>query len=145
MLGHSYTTKCLFLSCLISIIQNLWIWAPDIFFKFYLFIYLFLAMLSLCCCTGFSLGVVSGVHSSLQCSESHWSFSLQWLLLLWGMDSMVWASVAVHDLRAVPRFLEHRLNSRGVTRGMFKAQESNPCLLHWQANSLPLRHQGSLI
>ena len=145
MLGHSYTTKCLFLSCLISIIQNLWIWAPDIFFKFYLFIYLFLAMLSLCCCTGFSLGVVSGVHSSLQCSESHWSFLLQWLLLLWGMDSMVWASVAVHDLRAVPRFLEHRLNSRGVTCGMFKAQESNPCLLHWQANSLPLSHQGSLI
>ena len=102
-------------------------------------------MLSLCCCTGFSLGVVSGVHSSLQCSESHWSFLLQWLLLLWVMDSMVWASVAVHDLRAVPRFLEHRLNSRGVTCGMFKAQESNPCLLHWQANSLPLSHQGSLI
>ena len=55
----------------------------------------------------------------------------------------MWASVVVHDLRAVPRFLEHRLNSRGVTCGMLKAQKSNPCLLHWQANSLPLSHQGS--
>ena len=26
---------------------------------------------------------------------------------------------------------------------IFPDQESNPCLLHWQADSLPLNHQGS--
>ena len=27
--------------------------------------------------------------------------------------------------------------------GMFPDQGSNPCLLHWQVDSLPLNHQGS--
>ena len=45
------------------------------FKKKILFVHLFLAMLSLCGCTGFSLGAVSGVHSPLQCSDSHWSGS----------------------------------------------------------------------
>ena len=29
------------------------------------------------------------------------------------------------------------------SKGIFRAQGSNPCLLNWQANSLPLSHQGS--
>ena len=29
------------------------------------------------------------------------------------------------------------------SRGIFLTQGSNPCLLHWQADSLPLSHQGS--
>ena len=29
-------------------------------------------------------------------------------------------------------------------QGIFPTQGSNPCLLHWQADSLPLSHQGSL-
>ena len=28
-------------------------------------------------------------------------------------------------------------------RGVFPYQGSNPCLMHWQADSLPLSHQGS--
>ena len=28
-------------------------------------------------------------------------------------------------------------------QGIFLTQGSNPCLLHWQQNSLPLSHQGS--
>ena len=31
-----------------------------------------------------------------------------------------------------------------LLRGIFRIQGSNPCLLHWQADSLPLRHLGSL-
>ena len=31
-----------------------------------------------------------------------------------------------------------------VACGIFPDQGSNPCLLHWQADSLPLDHQGSL-
>ena len=29
--------------------------------------------------------------------------------------------------------------------GIFPDQELNPCLLHWQADSLPLSHQGNPI
>ena len=45
--------------------------------------------------------------------------------------------------------LEHRLNSCGhglscsLASGISLDQKSNPCLLHWQADSLPLSHQGS--
>ena len=44
----------------------------------YLFIYLYLAVLSLLCCTGSSLVAVSRGYRSLQCV----GFSLWWLLLL---------------------------------------------------------------
>ena len=30
-----------------------------------------------------------------------------------------------------------------LLQGIFPTQRSNPCLLHWQVDSLPLRHQGS--
>ena len=35
--------------------------------------------------------------------------------------------------------------SRSVACGIFPDQGSNPCPLHWQADSQPLRHQGSPI
>ena len=44
--------------------------------------------------------------------------------------------------------LEHRLSSYGhglsgsLACGIFLDRESNLCLLYWQADSLPLRHQG---
>ena len=53
------------------------------------FMHLFLAVLGLCCCSGFSLVVVSGGYSSLQCA----GFSLWWLLVaehrLYGMRASV--------------------------------------------------------
>ena len=30
-----------------------------------------------------------------------------------------------------------------LLQGIFLAQGSNPCFLHWQVDSLPLSHQGS--
>ena len=33
--------------------------------------------------------------------------------------------------------------SRSAARGILPDQGSNPCPLHWQADSQPLRHQGS--
>ena len=33
--------------------------------------------------------------------------------------------------------------SCSAARGIFPDQGSNPCALHWQADSQPLRHQGS--
>ena len=42
------------------------------------------------------------------------------------------------------RALEHRLSSCGTRAcGIFPDQGSNPCPLHWQADSQPLRHRGS--
>ena len=52
------------------------------FFNAFIFI-LFLAMLCLHRCTGFSLVVASGDSSSSQCK----GFSFRWLLLLWSMGS----------------------------------------------------------
>ena len=56
-----------------------------LFFKkkksIYLFIYLFLAALGLCCCEGFSLVAVSGGYSGFIVGCA--GFSPQWLLLMW--------------------------------------------------------------
>ena len=48
------------------------------------------------------------------------------------------------------RLQTHRLSiivahgpSRSAACGIFRDQGSNPCPLHWQADSQPLRHQGS--
>ena len=77
---------------------------------------------------------------------------LQWLLLLQRTDSRalrlqkLWH---VSSLVADPRLwstssavVAHRLSCSG-TCGIFLDQESNLCLMHWQADSLPLSHQGS--
>ena len=68
-----------------------------------------LAMLGLCCWTGFSLSVLSGGSSSLKCEV----FSLQWLLSLQSTGSRAQASVvAVRGLSSFDsRALKHRLNS----------------------------------
>ena len=67
-----------------------------------------------------------------------------------------WTPVAWISVAAARRLsscgsqaLEHRLRSCGTRAslllgcGIFPDQESNSCLLSWQAESLPLSHQGS--
>ena len=101
-------------------------------------------MLGLHCCTGFSLVAVSrgcslvSVHGPLtevaSLAMEHGSRPLGFQQLqhvgsvvvaprLWSTGSIVW-HVGL------------------VVRGMCK-QGSDPCLLHWQADSLPLSHQGN--
>ena len=105
-------------------------------------------VLGLCCCTGFSLVVASGGHSWLQGV----GFSSRWLLLLQSTDSRVhrprylWhlgSVVAVPGLQSSgSTVVAHGLScSSGC--GIFLDQGLNLCLLPWQANSLPLSHQGS--
>ena len=36
------------------------------------------------------------------------------------------------------------VGSHFLLQGILPTQGSNPCLLYWQADSLPLHHQGSL-
>ena len=77
---------------------------------------------------GLSLVVASGDHSSSRCA----GLSLSRPLLLQSTGSRHAGSVIVaHG------------PSCSVACGIFPDQGSNPCSLHWQADSQPLRHQGS--
>ena len=77
---------------------------------------------------GLSLVAVSGGHSSSRCA----GLSLSWPLLLRSTGSRRAGSVVV----------AHGPSCSTVC-GVFPDQGSNPCPLHWQADSQPLRHQGS--
>ena len=77
---------------------------------------------------GLSLVVASGGHSSSWCT----GLSLSRPLLLWSTGSRRAGSVIV----------AHR-PSCSAAREIFPDQGLNPCPLHWQADSQPLRHQGS--
>ena len=93
----------------------------------YLFIYLWLCWVFVSV-RGLSLVAASGSHSSSRCTGP----SLSRPLLLRSTGSRRAGSVIVaHG------------PSRSTTCGIFPDQGSNPCPLHWQADSQPLRHQGS--
>ena len=88
-------------------------------------------------CVGFSVAVrglslvaVSGGYSSLPCK----GFSLRWLLLLRNTGSRRTGFSSCGS-----QALEHRLSSCGtwalLHRGMWDLPGSNPCPLHWQADS----------
>ena len=105
-------------------------------------IYLFLAVLGLCCCLSYFI-CIEWEYSWLQCA----GFSLWWLLVagpgprLKGCSSCgsraPWlllagsAVVVVHGL------------SCSTACGIFLDQGLNLCPLHWQVDSYPLRLQGS--
>ena len=100
------------------------------FFGFILFIYLF--YLWLCwvfiSVRGLSPVVASGGHSSSRCA----GLSLSRPLLLRSTGSNRAGSViAAYG------------PSCSAACGILPDQGSNPCPLHWQADSQPLRHQGS--
>ena len=98
-------------------------------------------MLGLCCCMDFFLscgkqGLLS-TCSALVCHCRGFSCYGAWALGIVGFSSCgFWA-------------LEHRLNivahrlTCSMTCGILPYQGSNPCLLHWQVDSLPLSHQRS--
>ena len=102
-------------------------------------------MLGVHCCLGFSLVVASGGYFlgavlglfvagvSLVGEHGCMGFSCcsTWAQQLRLLDSRVLLRVAA---------LERKLRDLW---DLFPDQGSNPCLLHWQADSLPLSHQGS--
>ena len=97
-----------------------------IYFKFiYFYFWLCWVFISV---RGLSLVAASGGHSSSWCT----GLSLSRPLLLWSTGSRHAGSVVVaHG------------PSWSVACGIFPDQGSNQCPLHWQADSQPLRHQGS--
>ena len=93
------------------------------FFKlitFYIYFWLCWVFVSV---RGLSLFAVSGGHSSSRCA----GLSLSRPLLLRSTGSVVVAHGP----------------SCSAAYGIFPNQGSNPCPLNWQADSQPLRHQGS--
>ena len=108
----------------------------SIFFFFFLFLknfYLFIFIYLWLCWVfvsvrGLSLVAASGGHSSSRCA----GLSLSRPLLLRSTSSRRAGSVIVaHG------------PSCSAACGIFPDQGLNPCPLHWQADSQPLRHQGS--
>ena len=96
---------------------------PNFFFFFIvLFIYLRLLWVFISV-RGLSLVAASGGHSPSRCA----GLSLSRPLLLRSAGSVIVAHGP----------------SRSAARGILQNQGSNPCPLHWQADSQPLRHQGS--
>ena len=94
-------------------------------FNYYLFIGLCWVFVSV---QGLPLVAASGGHSSSRCA----GLSLSRPLLLRSTGSRRAGSVIVaHGL------------SCSAACGIFPDQGSNPCPLHWQADSQPLHHQGS--
>ena len=101
---------------------------PFFFFLIYLFIYLRLCWVFVSV-RGLSLVVTSGGHSSSRCVRrtSHYhGLSLR----------------STGSRRAGSVIVAHE-PSCSAACGIFPDQGSNPCPLHWQADSEPLRHQGS--
>ena len=101
------------------------------FFKFFFFlislIYLWLCWVFVSV-RGLSLVVASGGHSSSQCAGPSPSRPL---LLRSTGSRRAGSVIAAHG------------PSCSAACGIFPDQDSNPCPLHWQADSQPLRHQGS--
>ena len=97
------------------------------FFIIYLFIYLWLCWVFVSV-RGLSPVAASGDHFSSRCA----GLSPSQPLLLRSTGSRRAGSVIVaHG------------PSRSAACGILPDQGSNPCPLHWQADSQPLRHQGS--
>ena len=98
-----------------------------LFFFFFNFIYLWLcwAFVSV---RGLSLVVASGGHSSSRCTG-----------LLLSRPLLLRSTGSRHSGSAI---VAHG-PSRSVACGILPDQGANPCPLHWQADSQPLRHQGS--
>ena len=107
---------------------QVWItWHSFLFFYFFKFIYFWLCWVFVSV-RGLSLVALSRGHSSSRCA----GLSLLRPLLLRSTSSRSAGSVVVaHG------------PSCSAACGIFPDQGSNPCPLHWQADSQPLRHQGS--
>ena len=99
--------------------------------------YLFLAALGLCCCVwAFSTCGEWGPLCRVNALASHCGGFSCCRAQAWGLASFsscsTWAQYLWHTGLVAP-----------VACGIFLDQGSNPCPLHWQADSYPLCHWGS--
>ena len=114
-----------FCFCFLKIFAMYFFFRSSFLIYFYFYFWLCCVFISV---RGLSLVAASGGHSSSRCA----GLSLSRPLLLRSTGSRRAGSVVV----------AHK-PSCSTTRGIFPDQGSNPCPLHWQADSQPLCHQGS--
>ena len=125
---HDFSWNISLLTCIFYFYFLFFIFFKKKDFLFiYLFIYFWLCWVFVSV-RGLSLVAASGGHSSSRCA----GLSLSRPLLLRSTGSRRAGSVVVaHG------------PSCSAACGILPDQGSNPCPLHWQADSQPLRHQGS--
>ena len=99
----------------------------QLFFCFCFLIYLFLAVLGLCFCA----------RAFSSCSERGPLF-----IAVRGPLTIAASLVGSTGSRRAGSVVVVHGPSCSVACGIFPDQGSNPCPLHWQADSQPLRHQG---
>ena len=115
--------KNIYCGCIITIFFCFFFFFLNITYKFIFWLcWVFVSV------RGLSLVAASVGHSSSRCA----GLSPSWPLLLRSTGSSRAGSVVV----------AHRLSCSAAC-GIFPDQGSNPCPLHRQADSQPLRHQGS--
>ena len=124
-ISEKFLGRKLRLASIIFLCEACFFWKDFLFI--YLFIYLWLCWVFISV-QGLSLVAASRGHSSSRCV----GLSLSRLLLLQSTGS-----------RGVGSVIVAHGPSRSAACGIFPDQGSNPCPLHWQADSQPLRHQGS--
>ena len=103
-------------------------WLQNFYLFIYLFIYLFMAVLGLRFCARVLSSCGKRGPLFMQCA----GLSLSRPLPLWSTGSRHASSVIV----------AHR-PSCSAACGILPGEGSNPCPLHWQVDSQPLRHQGN--
>ena len=96
------------------------------------------------------VGLLSLQQAGVTLSLRRAGFSAHWLLSLWSTGSRtcrLQQLLHVGSVAAVPGGrgscgTVHRFRC-SMACGILPSQGLNPCLLHWQAHSYPLHHQGS--
>ena len=99
--------------------------------------FLFLAVLGLRCCTGFSLVAERGLLSGCDAQASH-----RGGCSCCGAGALVVAAPGIWSTGSIVMAVAQVLNC-SMACGIFLSQGWNPCLLRWQVDSLPLSHQGN--
>ena len=102
---------------------------------------LFLAVLGLHCCTGFSLVVARGGYSLM--AMHGLLISVASLVAGHGIYSMQASAVVAPGLLSTGSAVAVQGLSCSPACGILPDQGLYPCILHQQTHSLPLSHQGS--
>ena len=111
-----------------------------VFNMHYFLIYLFLAVLGLHCCVGFSLLAASKGYSRCGSQASHCgSFSR---CGTWALGCVGFSSCSSRLQSTGPVVVVHGIICP-MACGIIPDQGWDPCLPHWQVDSLPLSHQRS--
>ena len=108
---------------------------------FFFLIILFLAVLGLHCCTGFSLVVARGGYSLM--AMHGLLISVASLVAGHGIYSMQASAVVAPGLLSTGSAVAVQGLSCSPACGILPDQGLYPCILHQQTHSLPLSHQGS--